>query len=68
MTLSTTRVAIDAALLKKQLKDLKLTGLVVMALCGYKSNTPVGWNRWMREGSVPERVAEGLRGLGLKLK
>ena len=61
-------MAVNASLVRKQIKAKKLSPLMVQALCGLSSLTPTQFNLWMREGAVPLRVAEVLtEKLGISL-
>ena len=65
MTVKTDRVAIDPIHIRKTLKSLKLSGLMVQVMAGYKSPHPKSFNLWMREGKVPADVFEVLQRLGV---
>ena len=60
-------MSVDPIHIKKQIKDKKLTGQIVMAMCGYKEIGVVNWNRYLREHELPLKVAEFLVSIGLTL-
>ena len=64
---SKTRVAVDAASIRQQLKAKKITPQIVMALAGYRQVGASGFNTMLREGSVSWKVAQVFIKLGITL-
>ena len=64
----TNRVSVDPIHIKQQLKNKKITGQIVLALAGYKQIGPTSFNRYLKEGSLPFKIAETLIQLGITLR